>query len=655
MGSLRSTTATQQQNGRWEPALWAILMPSFDAGIDYLEMLGLDLSDGSPVGIDALKQTIRDKRKEWTAQAVNPLYQQQARRSLDVIRGFEKLLSRPDALQDYLKQLTQLHARKRHLQEREVGNLVRAAVSSRGYLTTRQRELLISQVEEQHISEAVVDAVIERLGVEVRTPGRIAAGPPELPYESPALDRTVLAQVGNWLKILEAGSFYELLDLPVYAPVAAIRVQAEAQFARWSRVLPKTTEAIAWEKSMQACLTWLKDDDSREQYNRALFNERIDRFVRRVDLLLAGGQITRDDQIEMTRVGTREFGLSSSVVSRCIQARVVAAGISMDRPVAVTVLMQGQCQCMRCYSWSPRQNVRCWSCGGTLAKRCANPFCKKKASSGSRACDHCHLPNAQGKRFATLLTMGDTALRQADWETAVSAYRTARRILSTEHLDARQKQAGRVRSLLANVTEQLADNALAAAKETLSELAQLAPEMNVAGVPTLEEVTAQIRRLTAHCRSVQKLEDPIEAAGMWSQILDRWSDCNPAYHSLRFLCESLARDGHARVALDHAQTLLTLRPNDDVLRRWTVKVRKWQSQNEAARRGAARSSQQTQPNGTDQPVNGHSVAHVNGNNGNGRNGNSNGSQNGHHNGSKNGVHRVLIDPAVLRTEATRES
>ena len=122
-------------------------MSKFDASIDYLEMLGLDLSDGSRFTAEQLRQSIRDNRKEWTAQAVNPLYQQQARRNLDLIRGFEKLLGRKEALQDYLKQLSEVHVQKRRWQEREVGTLIRSAVSTRGHLTTRQREILVQQVE----------------------------------------------------------------------------------------------------------------------------------------------------------------------------------------------------------------------------------------------------------------------------------------------------------------------------------------------------------------------------------------------------------------------------------------------------------------------------------------------------------------------------
>ena len=607
-------------------------MPSFDASIDYLEMLELDLSEGSSFSVEQLKDAIRSKRKEWTAQAVNPLYQQQARRSLDLIRGFEKLLSRPEALQDYVQQLSQLHIQRRQAQEREVGNMVRAAVSSHGYMTTRQRELLIQQVAEDRISADVVDTVIERLGIEMRSPDRLATGRPELPYEQPALDRAVLAQVSNWLKLLDVASFYELLDLPAYAPIATIRSQAEMQFAKWSRVLPKSTEVVAWEKSLQACLTWLKDDDTREQYNRSLHNERIDRFVRRIDLLLASGKVTRDDQIELTRTGTREFGLSSSVVSRCIAARIAIAGMSLDRPVSVTVQMQGQTQCTRCYSWSPRQNIRCWNCGGTLAKRCGNPFCRKRISTGSRACEHCNLRTADGKRFATLISMGDAALRRGDWETAIPAFRTASRLLSTEHVDIRLEQAGEVRALISQVTDQVAAGALSSARESLAQLAQLAPEADLAGLPTLEELTAQIRRLTTHSNRIKQLEDPLEAADNWSQLLERWSDCHSAYHSLRFLCESLARDGQTEAALLHARTLLTLRPDDDTLRRWTVKVQKWQSQQSAAKRAEADNEDDLQSNS-----NGH------------RNG-----SNGHASPGRNGVHRMAIDPALLHAGTTSE-
>jgi hypothetical protein len=216
----------------------------------------------------------------------------------------------------------------------------------------------------------------------------------------------------------------------------------------------------------------------------------------------------------------------------------------------------------------------------------------------------------------------------------------------------RLERAGRIRKLVSRVSELLADDALSAASEALAALVELAPDMQVNGLPSLEELSAQIRRLSGHCRDVQELEDSIEAADMWSQILNRWSDCNRAYHSLRFLCEKLARDGEADVALEHAQTLLTLRPQDDVLRKWTVKVRRWQSQQTRDSRRGAKSTGSQEPvsesdqgltqacsssseeTRSDQPAAIMPAAIVERNN-----------------GGRNGVHRNGVKP-VLRTAAT---
>lgn len=176
--------------------------------------------------------------------------------------------------------------------------------------------------------------------------------------------------------------------------------------------------------------------------------------------------------------------------------------------------------------------------------------------------------------------------------------------------------------------------ALSAARESLAQLAQLAPEADLPGLPSLEELTAQLRRLTAHCSRIAQLEDPIEAADNWSLLLDRWSDCHTAYHSLRFLCEALARDGETETALNHARTLLTLRPDDNTLRRWTVKVQKWQSQQAEKQQS---DSADVAPHATNGNRNGHS---------NGTNGNTT--------STHNRVQRVTIDPALLRAGTTSE-
>jgi len=156
-------------------------------------------------------------------------------------------------------------------------------------------------------------------------------------------------------------------------------------------------------------------------------------------------------------------------------------------------------------------------------------------------------------------------------------------------------------------------------------------------MPTLEEISDQIRRLTAHCQTAQQMESSADAAQLWAQILDRWTDCNRAYHSLRFLCEPLAREDHADAAIEHARLLLTLRPKDDVLRKWMVKVQKWQAQRATATPEIEFASARPEPNGT----------HRNGSNGHKPNGN------GTPHGARNGVHRLEIDPALLEQATGR--
>ena len=51
----------------------------FDPSFDYLELLELEPAEASRLGPKGLRDRIRQKKKEWTAQEVNPLYQQSAR------------------------------------------------------------------------------------------------------------------------------------------------------------------------------------------------------------------------------------------------------------------------------------------------------------------------------------------------------------------------------------------------------------------------------------------------------------------------------------------------------------------------------------------------------------------------------------------------
>ncbi len=597
-------------------------MSDIDTNIDYYEMLDLDARALAQRGVAGLKEVISEKRKEWTSQAVNPLYQQAARANLvyalrdpiganlDRIRKFEKMLDQQPALQEYTKQISQLQKVKRQRHEREIGQLLRAAIGTSKQLNPRQRELLIKHAANEKIPESVIDEVIAKLGVQIRKDQRLAVGPPMLPYKTPAMDPTVLSQLNNWLRVLDVRSFYELLDLPAKTTASTIQSTARLLHGKWSKVLPKNSECVAWEKSLQSCVTYVKDAKAKAKYDNALFNERIDRFAQRIDLVLAGGQTTRETQVELTCVGVREFGLTSEQVNQCVQARAVAAGVTIDKPVAISVQMQGQVNCGRCYAWNPSKNGRCWNCAGSLVRRCQNPSCRKRLPSAAKRCDRCALPAAMGSHYAELLTIADTALSRGDFASALDACRAARRILPSQIINAKMRRAGKIRALIETAKRQFALRALSAAHESVTHLVQLASDWNRSAsrnrvngrfgvgtngsngstnngnaihvtqwvlqgpdrLPTPEQLSERMTRLRTHLETADANADPPAAADRCGEVLTQWSDCSYAYQKLRRLCETLAKDGELRLSMKHARQLLTIHPGDAVLKKWVVRL-----------------------------------------------------------------------------------
>ena len=261
-----------------------------DQNFDYLALIGLGPADLERLWLPDLQELIKRRKKEWTGQAINPLYQQQARANLERVRQFEQLLQQPEAFQTYVSYLREVLASRRVEQEQELGELISVATCGRKQpLTTTQRELLCREAEERGIPVGFVAELITRLKLEV-IPQELETGGPRLPYHQPAMERALLSQINRSLKVLGKKSFYEALDLPANENLSRIAASARLQYEKWSKSLPKTAECVAWEKSMQACLTYLKDGDSRQRYDRALVNERIDEFLRQVDRVLAAGR-----------------------------------------------------------------------------------------------------------------------------------------------------------------------------------------------------------------------------------------------------------------------------------------------------------------------------------------------------------------------------
>ncbi|MBV8309078.1 MAG: hypothetical protein JO344_01645, partial [Planctomycetaceae bacterium] len=135
-------------------------------------------------------------------------------------------------------------------------SLLTLACEGRRTITSPQRDLLLKQAKAESIPEGLVHEVLlaRSFTVEGVRPATVPEKP-KLPLRSPALDRVVFNDLQKWLKVLDKGSLYELLDLPSGSQPARLLAAARLLFAHWSKILPKTNQSTAWEKTLQGCLT----------------------------------------------------------------------------------------------------------------------------------------------------------------------------------------------------------------------------------------------------------------------------------------------------------------------------------------------------------------------------------------------------------------
>src|SRR3569623_127775 len=113
-------------------------MSTFDLDFDYLHLLGIDPTDALRAP-GTLVDKIKLKKKEWTAQALNPLYQQAARSHLERAREFEGLLGAdPAALAAYIDHIKKCRLALRAEHEENLMLLVALASGGKSELTVKQ-------------------------------------------------------------------------------------------------------------------------------------------------------------------------------------------------------------------------------------------------------------------------------------------------------------------------------------------------------------------------------------------------------------------------------------------------------------------------------------------------------------------------------------
>jgi len=541
-------------------------MTQFDADFDYLELLGVEPQDVLR-NAAALAGVVRERKKDWTAQALNPLYQQEARSRLERVREFEWFLSKPQELAAYIKLVLKLRAAARGAHEAKVVSLLTLACEGRRTITSPQRDLLVKEAKAESIPEGLVQEVLRARSFTVEGV-RPAAVPekPKLPLRSPALDRVVFNDLQKWLKVLDKGSLYELLDLPLASQPSRLLAAARLLFAHWSKILPKTNQSTAWEKTLQGCLTYLKDPEQKAKYDRALYNARVQKFADRVDLVLAGGVFGAAEQSRLARIGVEEFGLTEEVIRQCLAARLAESGMSLPGEIApVVVHLQGQIRCRRCGLWCPPKQPQCRSCGGSLHHRCENPACRSAPLPiDSKACPECGLAVSRGVQYRNLLHLADAFLESGSHAAAMSVCQRAEQIHPGPAVSERVARAAQVRELLATLRRLAAANAWTAVAAGYKHLLAVAPRAAPTGVPSLEKISDFLADATKRLRSLP--DEPVQSAKICLEFLNRWSDCEEAVQRLLGIVGRLESDGQPRLAQQLLGRLLEIRPGDDVLR-----------------------------------------------------------------------------------------
>jgi hypothetical protein len=534
-----------------------------DVGFDYLQLLDLEPSVVPAMGTRGLREVIKKKKQEWTSKAINPLYQQEARWNLERIRQFEGLLDQPDALEAYVNQLEEVRATQREQQEHDIRKLVALAATGKKVLSPRQRELLKKEARAQKVPESLVEEVIRSLGIRVPSDARAAPAKPALPYRKPAMDRVVLTEIHNWLRILDQPTLYSLLDAPAHTSAERLVSLAKIIHAKWSKVLPKTTACTAWEKTAQACITYLKDEHAKERYDNALFNRRLDQFVQRVDLVLAAAAVGREEQVLLARLGVEDFGLSSEEVEACVAARAAEKGVIIERPAHVAVQVDAQVQCQSCFAWNEALvHKHCRSCGAALRRRCENGACRASLPVNARVCSKCKLRVFRGKQYAALLDLADVLLNRGSVRTAIATCQLARQILPSAEVDQRLDRAEKIRALTTALRASAARKAWSRAENEMLQLLKLAPQIPLAGIPDLNRISDFMAQNRDRLHLALSDDNPVAAAKICLTCLAQWQDCEEAAQRARHLVQVLESQQRYRAAWQVARKLIELQPED---------------------------------------------------------------------------------------------
>jgi hypothetical protein len=527
---------------------------AFDESFDYLGLLGLEAGQARSMGLPALSELLKRKRKEWTSQAINPLYQQQARADLGRAKALESLLKDPAAADAWLRFAELRQSQNRAEQQREILPLVRLAAGNSGRITEAQQQLLIKAAADRNIPAGVVNDALKQASLKV-VPDPPRAELPSIPYDSPAMDASLYRQIHGHLRVLDKETLYEALELNRTAPPARIVAVAQALAARWSKVLPKTATVSAWEKTLQACQTYLKTDDLKARYDRAVYNARLDAFLEEADLRLAGGTPMRNDWTELVTAGVERYTLDNDTARRALAAKALSRGLSMTPPVQVTVKTEGQIRCPRCASWQPASREGCPQCGAPLHRKCRHPRCDTLLPADAKTCPSCQLTLSRGEVYRALWDLCVASLDAGLVKQALDTLSALERIAPHPELVTMRDRAVRQRELFARVRTAAADRRWSVVLADLPELSRLAPRATISGVPALDDVTRFVTQARERLHRLLSHPTPRERAAGLIDLATQWPDDPGILRAIRNTLDLIPVDTTDSRDLDDALAL----------------------------------------------------------------------------------------------------
>ena len=185
-----------------------------------------------------------------------------------------RLLAEPDALAAYVSHVKDCRVALRAEHEAMLVGLIALASGARRELTVAQRDLLLKEVKGEGLPPSLLDEVLKSRAIAIVAARKSEAGRAgQAPAPGPGPRRGRLRRDSELAEGPVEGFALRVARPPELHASASVDLSGSiAVRALVEECFPRTTTSTAWEKTLQASLTYLKDAESKAKYDRSLFN-----------------------------------------------------------------------------------------------------------------------------------------------------------------------------------------------------------------------------------------------------------------------------------------------------------------------------------------------------------------------------------------------